>query len=68
MRTTMTLTNWKISKAPKYYIITGISNSGVEMDIVTQLAPVDKGSHYIVQNVSRTLDIYLYRGEGERLF
>ena len=64
-RTTMTLTKWTISRSPEYYIITGVSNSGMKVDLVTALAPIDRGSHYIVQNVCRTLDIFLYKGEGE---
>lgn len=64
-RTTITLTNWKMSKSNSCYIITGVSNSGVKVDIFTQIGPVDRGSHYIIQNVTKTLDIYLYHGEGK---
>lgn len=64
-RMTMTLTSWKIAKLPSQYFISGYTNAGVEISIYTVLSPIDRGSHYIIQNVTRTLDIYLYRGEGE---
>lgn len=63
----VTLRQWKLTKLPKYYGVIGTTDLGTEVAVYTQLAPIDKGDHFLVQNLIGKSDLVLYKGEGVSL-